>query len=271
MELGQRLRQARLEAGLSQRQLCGDVITRNMLSQIENGSARPSMDTLRYLAEKLGKTVSYFLEEQAVVSPNREIMGSARSRFSAGEYSRALESLEGYKAPDPVFDPEKYLLETLSLMGLARQQAEEKPVYARELLEKAHRAGSLTPYFTAELQRQWILTMAKAWPEHARELAGQLESEDEALLLRAQAALEAGDPVRCAQYLEAAREQTPRWQLLRGQAALAQKDHTRAKTHFHAAEEAYPTLCAQLLETCYRELEDYKMAYYYACKQRKAE
>ena len=251
MELGQKLRQARLEAGLSQRQLCGDVITRNMLAQIENGSARPSMDTLRYLAEKLGKTVSYFLEEQAVVSPNREIMGSARSRFSAGEYPRALESLEGYKAPDPVFDPE------------------EKPVYARELLEKAHRAGSLTPYFTADLQRQWILTMAKAWPEHARELAGQLESEDEALLLRARAALEAGDPLRCAQYLEAAREQTPRWQLLRGQAALAQKDHTRAKTHFHAAEEAYPTLCAQLLETCYRELEDYKMAYYYACKQRK--
>jgi transcriptional regulator with XRE-family HTH domain len=54
MELGQRLRQARLEAGLSQRQLCGDTITRNMLSLIENGSARPSMDTLRCLAARLG-------------------------------------------------------------------------------------------------------------------------------------------------------------------------------------------------------------------------
>ena len=63
MELGQRLRQARLEAGLSQRQLCGEVITRNMLSQIENGSARPSMETLRYLASRLGKPISFFLEE----------------------------------------------------------------------------------------------------------------------------------------------------------------------------------------------------------------
>ena len=44
MELGEKLRQARMEAGLSQRQLCGDVITRNMLSQIENGAARPSME-----------------------------------------------------------------------------------------------------------------------------------------------------------------------------------------------------------------------------------
>ena len=61
MELGQRIRAARLEAGLSQRQLCGEVITRNMLSQIENGSARPSMDTLQYLAAQLGKPVSFFL------------------------------------------------------------------------------------------------------------------------------------------------------------------------------------------------------------------
>lgn len=41
MSLGERLRQARLEAGLSQRQLCGERITRNMLSQLESGAASP--------------------------------------------------------------------------------------------------------------------------------------------------------------------------------------------------------------------------------------
>ena len=70
MELGQRILQARQEAGLSQRQLCGDVITRNMLAQIEHGTARPSMDTLQYLAERLGKSISYFLEEASLESPN---------------------------------------------------------------------------------------------------------------------------------------------------------------------------------------------------------
>ena len=74
MTLGEKLKQARLEAGLSQRQLCGDVITRNMLSQIENGSARPSMDTLKYLASRLGKPVSYFLEEEAEVPANLAVM-----------------------------------------------------------------------------------------------------------------------------------------------------------------------------------------------------
>ena len=69
MELGEKLRRARMEAGLSQKQLCGEEITRNMLSLIENGAAKPSMKTLQYLAARLGKSVSYFLEETAVLSP----------------------------------------------------------------------------------------------------------------------------------------------------------------------------------------------------------
>ena len=61
MELGEKLRQTRLELGLSQRQVCGDTITRNMLSRIENGQAKPSMKTLQYLASVLQKPVGYFL------------------------------------------------------------------------------------------------------------------------------------------------------------------------------------------------------------------
>ena len=78
MELGQRIKQARLEAGLSQRQLCGEAVTRNMLSLIENGAARPSMDTLRLFAAKLGKPLSWFLEEDTVTSPNQALMATAR-------------------------------------------------------------------------------------------------------------------------------------------------------------------------------------------------
>ena len=62
MSLGEKLRQARLEAGLSQRALCGEEITRNMLSRIENGAAQPSMRTLQYLAAQLGKPLSFFLD-----------------------------------------------------------------------------------------------------------------------------------------------------------------------------------------------------------------
>ena len=55
MELGQRIRQARQEAGLSQRQLCGEEITRNMLSLIENAENDEEKERLRD-ALKLGLT-----------------------------------------------------------------------------------------------------------------------------------------------------------------------------------------------------------------------
>lgn len=65
MTLGEKLRRARTEAGLSQKQLCAGRITRNQLSQLEHDRAAPSLDTLRYLAQRLGRPVSWFLEETA--------------------------------------------------------------------------------------------------------------------------------------------------------------------------------------------------------------
>ena len=120
MTLGEKLRQARLEAGLSQRQLCGEEVTRNMLSQIENGSANPSMATLSYFAARLGKSVSFFLEEEAVRSPNQEIMTGAREAFIQEDGERILEILEKYRTPDPVFDMEAALLRRLGTLLAAK-------------------------------------------------------------------------------------------------------------------------------------------------------
>ena len=93
MTLGEKIRAARLEAGLTQRQLCGEEITRNMLSQIEHDTAKPSMKTLMYLAQQLGKPAGYFLEEETLTSPNRVRMTRAREAFDAGESERVLEEL----------------------------------------------------------------------------------------------------------------------------------------------------------------------------------
>ena len=137
MELGEKLRLARVEAGLSQRQLCGEEITRNMLSQIEHGTAKPSMKTLQFLASRLGKSVSYFLEEDAVSLPNRQVMDRARQRFDEKKFSEAIRILEDYQSPDPVYDREKQLLQALTLLALAEQAlAEKRYLYVRELLNK---------------------------------------------------------------------------------------------------------------------------------------
>ena len=125
MELGEKLRLARLEAGLSQRALCGDEITRNMLSRIENGAARPSMKTLGCLAARLGKPVSYFLEEDTVCSPNQEIMTAVRQLFDGKDYAGAMRALAQYRAPDEIYDRERQLLEQYrSLSPLGRESVQ---------------------------------------------------------------------------------------------------------------------------------------------------
>lgn len=264
MELGEKLRQARLEAGLSQRQLCGEEITRNMLSLIEHGSARPSMDTLKYLASRLGKPVSFFLEEDAVCSPNQSVMESARQLYDAGEYSEAALVLEAYQSGDSMYDREESLLRRLTLLALAEQAIREnREPYALELLEKAK---TDTAYCAEDLERRRLLLLGRIRGQRVSDL---LPSLDEELLLRAQEALADGKGARAANLLEAAEDKTSaRWHFLRGEAYLLDKAYREAARCFHRAEQEYPRQTAKYLERCYRELEDYKRAYEYACKYR---
>lgn len=269
MELGQRLKQARLEAGMSQRQLCGDVITRNMLSQIENGSARPSMDTLRYLAAQLGRPIAYFLEEEAVQLPNRPVMDRARALFAEGNFTEAARALSDYAAPDPVYDPEKHLLQAKITLGLGRQAIDQGRLrLARQLLEdKALWENKL--YVDDALNRQRLLLMYEAAPEMAKELLLQLPGDDRELLLRAAAALAEGKAERCGSILAAVWDgSAPECLLLRARAAFAGKDYAEAVKLYSAVEAFAPGETRERLEECYRMLEDYKMAYHYACLRR---
>ena len=262
MELSQKLKQARLDAGLSQKALCGDRITRNMLSQIENGSARPSMDTLRYLAGQLGKPLSYFLEDDAVTSPNQELMAKAR----AAEPSEALHLLGQYKAPDPIFDHERWLLEALTCLHLAEDANKQgKPAYAKNLLQRAAVAGSRSPYYTADNERRRLLLLHAAGE---KELEPQLPDLTPELLLRAEAALQAENYGRCAALLDAATCQNPSWHYIKANMYFLQKQYTDARPHFEAAWDFSPKVCCSRLEDCCRENSDFAGAYFYACKLR---
>lgn len=152
MELGEKIRLARLEAGLTQRQLCGEVITRNMLSQIESGKAGPSVATLQYLAQQLGKPVSFFLEEDTAISPNIALMHQARQAYGTRDYEAVLRLLHGYQSPDALFDQEYFYLLALSALEQAdRLMSRGEPLRAVPLLEKLHR-GSI--YYREDMERR---------------------------------------------------------------------------------------------------------------------
>lgn len=90
MNLGNRIREARLQKQLTQKDVVGDYMTRNMLSKIENGSATPSVKTLSYLAEALDLPVSYLVSENGE-SPQ------ASAQFE--EIGKLAELLEGDAPP----------------------------------------------------------------------------------------------------------------------------------------------------------------------------
>ena len=161
MLLGEKLKTARLEAGLSQRQLCGDVITRNMLSQIENGTASPSMATLQYLAGKLGKSVSYFLQEQAVDSPNPALMQQAREAYGKHQYAQVLQLLENYHSPDPLFDQEHNYLAALCALAHSAALLPQDAATAVMLLEQLPRDSI---YYRRDMEQTRLQLLAKAYP-----------------------------------------------------------------------------------------------------------
>lgn len=266
MTLGEKLRQARLEAGLSQRQLCGETVTRNMLSQIENGAAMPSMTTLAYFAERLGRPMSFFLQEDAVCSSNQERMAQARAALDEGNGEEVLEALEQYCGPDAIFDKEAQLLRRLALLQTAQTALKQgRAGYAAELLDDSWKEG----YCADMLERQRLLLLAEARPKLRGEICRQLPAMDEELLLRARYALDRGEFDRCLHLLEAAQDREGAlWNFLRGELYLTGRNYAAAAEAFCRAEGEFPEKCAVRLERCYRELGDFRQAYFYACKRR---
>ena len=256
MTLGEKLKQARLEAGLSQRQLCGDRLTRNMLSQIENGSARPSMGTLAYLAQSLQKPVSWFLEEEAVVLPNASVMEQARIALALGDQGGLAGALKAFREPDPVFWEEKQLLTFLWHLRDGEEALRENRLpLARELLEEALKTEGL--YITRPLRDRCRVLLAMAGGEIAP------DCDEEALLARAART----EGHRRLEILGASEnKEAPRWQFLAAEAYFSLKRYEEAVRCYEKSPQNRQVWGK--LEVCFRELQDYKKAYEYACRQR---
>jgi len=264
MTMGQRILQARLDAGLSQRQLAGDVMTRNMLSTLEHDGANPSVATLKYLSEKLCKPIGYFLGEEL---PGEREMETARRLYTQGEYEAGCSCLEA--VDNPVFHQERVLLEVLCMLEAARKARLEKRLpYSRELLRRC--AGKMDGciYITEELRCRWLLeSAASAEGKERRALAAQLPQNVQAITLRAEALLESGQYERADNLLQTLDEpRDGRWNWLMGELHFARQQYEQAVGYYHAAEEEMPEQTAPKLEICYLETGNYKMAYYYAKK-----
>jgi transcriptional regulator with XRE-family HTH domain len=210
--IGQRIREARHRAGLTQQQLAGERYTKAYVSALETGIARPSMVALRYLSERLGLPASHFIDEANPAWTRLEV----DMKLAAGDWQEAA---DGYRTllADTTDDTVRADL----LRGLA--EASARVDRGGDAIAAASEAARL--YTTAgreadaALARYWMgygLYQSDNEPDARSVLLAlleqvrgglQVEPDFEMRLLTAMAAVESrsGQAARALTYLEEAR------------------------------------------------------------------
>lgn len=267
MSIGERIYAARQEAGLSQRELAGETITRNMLSLLEHDQANPSLETLRYLSRRLKRPVSFFLEEDVAYLPGLKELMQARKEFQAGRYLECLELLEQAKTGE-ILTPQREMLWAEATLRGAQQALEQgKTLDCHTILERAGDRMRRCPCAARELEARRTVLMARSavTPQQMEDAAQKLPDVDEILLLRASVALQHKQPEQAVRALEAVQNrESTRWNILRGDAAFALEDYEGALGYYHQAEPEAPKQVRKGLQICYAKLKNFEKAYEYA-------
>lgn len=125
MEIGARIRRLRLSKLMTQADLAGDQITRNMLCSIERGTALPSLPTATYLAGRLGVPVGLLLAGEGEEFPYRKMieMPNIRRAFAAGDFAGCLSLL--HSAFPEESDDELSLIRAEAEFGFAKAAFED--------------------------------------------------------------------------------------------------------------------------------------------------
>jgi len=272
LSLGKKIRQIRIDKKITQQELVGDFITRNMLSQIENDIATPSIKTLHYLAEHLEVPLSFLMvgERDDEYNKNYEydddetIRSKAKKIFFEGDYLKYIEIIENNLK---ILEGSK---ETALLLGLAYAEAAAdafingKKDECAGYYQKAERSARAMGEFAAarQIQRQSELYSFLCLPiltdggdEYKLPKSNSINSDNlvsrtfdengvcRLNIIAAHRALKNGDPQEALKYLREAE-------------AFAENfdGHPYKKDLY------------KLFETAYLKTEDYKNAHLYSSK-----
>ncbi|MDR1117167.1 MAG: helix-turn-helix domain-containing protein [Oscillospiraceae bacterium] len=121
MTLGQKIKEARIERKMTQRDVVGDYITRNMLSKIENDSATPSVKTLEHIAKVLNLPAGYFMSDLTTDDGEPSGITGARKAYKAGNYPAALDMINAVDLAKTSHEDEACLLHAKCCTGIAEQ------------------------------------------------------------------------------------------------------------------------------------------------------
>jgi tetratricopeptide (TPR) repeat protein len=122
LRLGERLRQLRVAAGMTQSDLAGDRFSKEYVSQIERGKTRPTAETLEWLAQRLGCDAGFLANGVATDERGRleAALARAETMIEAHQNEEAAAEFESLvPAARATGVPE---LEVRALIGAGRTQ-----------------------------------------------------------------------------------------------------------------------------------------------------
>ncbi|HEU5370653.1 MAG TPA: tetratricopeptide repeat protein [Ktedonobacterales bacterium] len=155
--IGERVRQARITANLTQQELAGGTYSKSYISAVERGKMTPSFQALRLLAERLKRPISFFLGE-GVVDPETLAQSSAAAYALPDEERQQCEK----EARQMLIEAETWLRKDQADKALAVLQVETNaPPTALPLAERP--------------RWYWLAGWAGVWGHRQADAIGWLE------------------------------------------------------------------------------------------------
>src|SRR5438876_1728742 len=124
LRLGERLRQLRVAAGLTQTELAGDRFSKEYVSQIERGKTRPTEGTIEWLADRLGVDAG-FLASGVATDERARLEGAltrAEALYEAQEDDEAVVAFEPLPAAARATGVPELQVRALVGSGLAKMR-----------------------------------------------------------------------------------------------------------------------------------------------------
>jgi tetratricopeptide (TPR) repeat protein len=180
--LGERVRELRLSAGLTQSELAGDRCTKEYISQIEGGRTRPTDEMVSWLSARLGVDVALLVS--GVASNDRArteaILARAEALSGQREFEPAIEEFR--RAQSAIAASGAHELQTRALSGEAWARIKLGEVGpATSLLELARDLAEGSPH--SDLDRGEIVYRLGVAHYLASSIAIAIALFDEALVL----------------------------------------------------------------------------------------
>ena len=151
LNFGLKVKNRRIELGMTQKEVAGDFMTRNMLSVIESGRAMPSVESAEYLSSVLNISLPYLFsyDDDYFFYEKKEKMSLIHTLYKARNYTDCMELIDSLSGTD---DELKYIY-SYCAFNLGKEKVMDGSLYSAEkYLKISLTAAAQTCYDTYEIE-----------------------------------------------------------------------------------------------------------------------